>query len=28
VPLVAATFLDTLDGLTAVASKGLLIPVL
>ncbi len=28
VPLVAATFLDTLDGLTAVASKGLLVPVL
>ena len=28
VPAVAATFLDTLDGLTAVASKALLIPVL
>jgi hypothetical protein len=28
VPPVAATFLDTLDGLTAVASKALLIPVL
>jgi hypothetical protein len=28
VPIVAATFLDTLDGLTTVASKGLLVPVL
>jgi hypothetical protein len=28
VPVVAATFLDTLDGLTTVASKALLIPVL
>ena len=27
-PPVAATFLDTLDGLTAVASKALLVPVL
>ncbi|MGA8043820.1 MAG: DUF5995 family protein [Terracidiphilus sp.] len=26
-PTVAATFLDTLDGLTAVASKALLVPV-
>jgi len=26
-PLVSATFLDTLDGLTAVASKALLVPV-
>ncbi|MGD0914015.1 MAG: DUF5995 family protein [Terracidiphilus sp.] len=28
VPAVAATFLDTLDGLTTVASKALLVPVL
>ncbi|HEV2135336.1 MAG TPA: DUF5995 family protein [Terracidiphilus sp.] len=27
-PLVSATFLDTLDGLTSVASKALLVPVL
>jgi hypothetical protein len=27
-PLVAATFLDTLDGLTTVAGKALLVPVL
>lgn len=27
-PVVAATFLDTLDGLTTVAGKGLLVPVL
>jgi hypothetical protein len=26
-PLIAAAFLDTLDGLTAVASKTLLVPI-